>query len=119
MNVAELTAEARRLSGLLDKGVDALRDTARQLADAEHAYRLARAQAYTTSPEGLTVDERKAHVDGVTADLRRERDYQDAFRQAALEAVRSRRTQTSLLQSVAAAARSEAEIGRYSPEMTP
>jgi len=106
----ELAAEARRLSELLDRGVGALRDAARQYADAEHAYRLAHAQAYLQT-EG-TVGEREAQTYIQVGGLRRDRDYADAIRAAALEAVRSRRTQLSAVQSLLAANKAEADFVR-------
>lgn len=105
-----LTAEAWRLSGLLDKGVSALREAAVAYAEAEHAYRRAKAEAYLTTVG--TVAEREAQTYGMVGDLRAARDMADATRLAALEAVRSRRTQLSALQSVLAAHRSEAELAR-------
>lgn len=108
-----LAAEARRLSGLIDRGVAALRQAAVDYAEAEHAYRLAKAVAYLET-EG-TVAEREAAVYGVVGDLRRARDLADGERLAALEAVRSRRTQLSALQSLLAAHRSEVDFARTGP----
>lgn len=108
-----LVAEARRLSELLDRGVAALREAAVAYADAEHEYRRAKAEAYLRT-EG-TVAEREAWTYAATGDLRRARDLADGQRLAALEAVRSRRTQLSALQSVLAAHRSEAEFERTGP----
>jgi len=110
VTIEELAGEARRLSDLLDRGIAALRDAAREFADAEHAYRLAHAQAYLQS-EG-TVGEREAQTYGAVGTLRRDRDYADAIRTAALEAVRSRRTQLSAVQSLLAAHKAEAEFAR-------
>ena len=113
MEIETLTAEAHRLSGLIDKGVAALRDAAVAYAEAEHDYRRAKAAAYLTT-EG-TVAEREAETYGLVGDRRRARDICDANRLAALEAVRSRRTQLSALQSVLAAHRSEADFARVGP----
>ena len=113
MDSETLTAEAWRLSGLLDKGVLALRDAALAYAEAEHEYRLAKAKAYLTT--GGTVAEREALTYEMVGDLRRDRDAADAVRLAALEAVRSRRTQLSAVQSVLAAHRSEADFARTGP----
>lgn len=110
MTLDELAGEARRLSELLDRGVGALRDAARGYADAEHHYRLAHAKAYLQS-EG-TVGEREAQTYIAIGDLRRDRDYADALRSAALEAVRSRRTQLSAVQSLLAANKAEADFAR-------
>lgn len=115
MNLHELTSEMLRLSTILDKGIAALSKAGRDVATAENVYRQAVSEAWVKAPEG-TVPQREAWVNGQTAEKRLERDLADAERQAALEAVRSRRTQLSALQTVANAVRAEAEIGRYSPE---
>ena len=113
MDLETLTAEAYRLSGLLDRGVTALRESAVAYAEAEHAYRRGKAEAYLSTVG--TVAEREAQAYGVVGDLRRDRDLADAARLAALEAVRSRRTQLSALQSLLAAHRSEADFARVGP----
>lgn len=111
MTADELTRELLRLSRLVDDGVKALADQARELAEAEHDYRLAKAQAWLVAPAG-TVPERESWVDGQCADARRRRDLAEGMRVAALEALRSRRAQLSALQSVLAAHRAEAEFAR-------
>lgn len=113
MDLETLTAEAHRLSGLLDKGVAALREAGIAYAEAEHDYRKAKAEAYLVT--GGTVAEREAQAYGMVGDRRRSRDLADAGRVAALEAVRSRRTQLSALQSLLAAHRSEADFARTGP----
>jgi hypothetical protein len=111
MDLETLTAEAWRLSQLLDKGIVALRDAGIAYAEAEHEYRLQNAMAYLETESG-TVAEREAHVYALVGDFRRLRDLADGQKIAALEAVRSRRGQLSALQSVLAAYRSEAELAR-------
>lgn len=113
MTLDELVAEARRLSELLDRGVAALREAGAAYAAAEHEYRAAKALAYLQT-EG-TVAEREALSYGQVGALRHARDAADATRVAALEAVRSRRTQLSAVQSILAAHRSEAEFERTGP----
>jgi hypothetical protein len=108
-----LAGEAQRLSTLLDRGVQALREASIEYANAEHAYRRAKAEAYLTS-EG-TVGEREAQTYVMVGDLRHARDLADAGRTAALEAVRSRRTQLSAVQSLLAAHKSEADFSRVGP----
>jgi len=110
-DLPELVVEARRISGLIDSGVRALRESAQAVADAEHAYRRAKAEAWIVC-RGDLAKEREAQVDGATADLRRTRDLAEAERQAALEALRSRRVQLSAIQSILAATRSEMELAR-------
>jgi hypothetical protein len=114
MDLATLTAEAMRLSSLLDKGVMALRDASFAYAEAEHAYRSRKAMAYLETESG-TVAEREAHVYAIMGDLRLRRDLADGERLAALEAVRSRRTQLSAVQSLLAAHKSEADFARTGP----
>jgi hypothetical protein len=115
VNLLEATEEARRLSGLIDSGLSALRQQARALAAAEQEYRKAVAKAWLGAPEG-TAGAREAWVQGECADLRHARDLADGMRQAPLEAVRSRRTQVSALQSLLAAHREEAGLARFGPE---
>lgn len=112
INLADMAAEARRLSEKLEAGLKALRDAAADYATAEHQYREARAKAYLQA--GGTVGEREARADLVTGELRLQRDLADGMRSSALEAVRSRRQQLSALQSLLAAHRSEAEYVRTS-----
>jgi hypothetical protein len=111
MDLETLTAEAWRLSQLLDKGIVALRDAGIAYAEAEHEYRSQNAMAYLETESG-TVAEREAHVYALVGDFRRLRDLADGQKIAALEAVRSRRAQLSALQSVLAAFRSESELAR-------
>jgi hypothetical protein len=111
MDLEHLTAEAWRLSQLVDRGVLALRDAGVEYAEAEHAYRSAKAIAYLETESG-TVAEREAHVYAIMGDLRRARDLADGQKVAALEAVRSRRAQLSALQTLIAAHRAEAELAR-------
>jgi hypothetical protein len=111
MDLETLTAEAWRLSQLLDKGIMALRDAAVAYAEAEHEYRTRNAMAYLETESG-TVAEREAHVYALVGDYRRARDLADGQKLAALEAVRSRRAQLSALQSILSAYRAEAELAR-------
>lgn len=115
--LGSLIGEAQRLSGLIDNGVKALTNAATELAEAEHLYRLARAEAWHHT-EG-TARQREDEVNAMTAAERRVRDLAEAGRMSALEALRSRRQQLSATQSLAAAYRSEAEVARYGPEMAP
>lgn len=129
MTPTEAVEEVRRLSGLIDGAVRSLRTEAVALADAEHAYRQAKAEAWVrcpTDPDGTkaadrawTSARREAWVDAETADLRRVRDIAEGTRQAALEAVRARRAQLSAVQSLLAAERAEAEFARTGPREAP
>lgn len=115
VSVGDLIAEARRLSSLIDNGVKALTEAAKQGAEAEYAYRLARAKAWAQT-DG-TAKQREDDVNAITAAERRVRDLAEAGRMSAIEALRSRRQQLSAVQSIAAAFRSEAEHTRYGPEV--
>ena len=125
MNLVDVPAEMNRLSRLIDGGIEALRDQSRALAEAENVYRKAKAEAWVRCPtdeHGIkagdrewTAARREAWVDAEVADLRRSRDIAEGMRQAALEAVRARRTQVSALQSLLAADRAEAEFSRVGP----
>lgn len=111
MDLEHLTAEAWRLSQLLDKGIAALREAGVAYAEAEHAYRSAKAMAYLETESG-TVAEREAHVYAIMGEHRRTRDLADGQKVAALEAVRSRRAQLSALQTLISAHRAEVELAR-------
>lgn len=125
MGLNDLHAEVTRLSGLIDDGIRTLRQQAESLAAAENAYRKARGEAWVRCPNDpagtkpadreWTSARREAWVDADTADLRAVRDIAEGTRQAALEAVRSRRTQLSAMQSLLAADRAEAEFARTGP----
>lgn len=114
--VSEVAAEMRRLSMLLDEGLKFLREQGREFAEAEAEYRKAKALAWLHAPTG-TVPEREAWVGGHTADDRKRRDLADVMRQAALEAVRSRRGQISALQTLLNAEQEEMKVARTGPEM--
>jgi hypothetical protein len=111
LSLPELAAEARRLSDKIDAGVSALNGAARDEADREHEYRKARAVAWQ-HVEG-SAKEREDGVDSVTAGERRARDIARGSRQAALEALRSRRQQLSAVQTLTAALKSELEHSQY------
>jgi hypothetical protein len=116
MNPVELTREMLRLSDLLSKGVSALAKAGMDLANAEHEYRMGVAVAWSKAPQG-TVPEREAWVAGETAGLRKARDLAEGNRVAATEAVRSRRTQLSALQTLVNALKSEQDMFRYGQDV--
>lgn len=116
MNLSEAFTEATRLSRLIDAGIEALRTQSVQLASAEQAYRKGKAEAWVRSKGAdMLAKEKEAWVDSETADLRYSRDVADGMRSAALEAVRARRTQVSVLQSLLNAEKAEAEFVRTGP----
>lgn len=122
MNLADAAVEMTRLSRLLDAGISQLRQQAHDLAHAEAHYRKAKAEAWVLCPNDphdvrsgereWTAARREAWVNAETAELRRVRDIAEGMRLAALEAVRSRRTQISALQSLLKAHEAEAEFER-------
>lgn len=119
-DLTELAAEVRRLSKLMDKAIGVLRTAGADHAEHEHAYRLAKGQAWAlTAGHGMVVPEREATVDAMTADQRRARDLAAALEKSALEAVRARRGQLSALQSLLGAAREEAAFARTGPGFGP
>ena len=97
MDLTDLVVEANRLSGLLDKGITALREASVRHAQADHAYRKARAIAYLQATG--TVAERDAHADVETAEGRLDRDLAAGEAEAARQAVRAPRTQLSAVLS--------------------
>jgi hypothetical protein len=110
-SLPEYSAELFRLSTLIDSGINSLRESAFEAAHAEHDYRKAKAIAWNEAPPG-TVPVREAWVDSQTADQRLRLDLAEGMRQAALEAVRSRRQQLSGVQSLLAAHKEEAAFSR-------
>lgn len=124
LDTSTVVAEFNRLSGFLELGLDAIREQAHAYAEAEAVYRKAVAAQWLEAPSSpnrgeWTDNQRLAWVQGQTADLRRERDIADGMRQAALEAVRSRRAQISAYQSILAAEREEASFARTGPRYEP
>jgi hypothetical protein len=83
-------------------------------ADAERDYKKAYAQAILSSEE-KTVAEREARADIATADLRHAWKLAEGLAQSALEAIRSRRTKVSAVQSLLSAYKEEAAFSRVGP----
>jgi len=115
MTPPELVEEMLRLSGLLDEANAGLRESARAEAEAERYYRKSRADAW----QGLdgTAKEREDLVNGMTSDLRHDRDRCQGDVRAAQEAVRNIRAQLSIMQSIAGLERELAAYGRVGPEL--
>lgn len=110
----DLTREMLRLSAALDQSQAHLENCVGTEAKAENEYRKARANAWLGA-EGRTVAEREARVDKVTHDERHAAHLAAGMTKAALESVRNRRTQLSVLQTVANAHRAEADFARTGP----
>ena len=115
--VSDLHHEVKRLSDLIDAGVKAVTTEARKAAHAEHDYRKGKGEQWTrVKAEGeRTAAHMAAEVDARTADLRLHRDLAEGERASALEALRSRRTQLSAVQTLANVDRAEAEIAGKGP----
>jgi hypothetical protein len=120
-----LAAEMVRLSRLLDEGLAAMRRYATEYAEAEKVYRQGKATAWvsvraaSSREEKVLAEELKARVEDATAELREKRDIAVGMKQAALEAVRSRRGQLSALQTHANALREETALARTGPHQGP
>lgn len=115
MNLSYMSEEMLRLSHLIDKGIIALAEAGQESAEADHILSKAVATAWSVAPKA-SVPERKAWVDAETAVEKKAYDLAESKKYTALEAIRSRRTQMSALQSLMAAHRAEAEFVRHSPE---
>lgn len=126
LDLAEAAEELRRLSKLIDSGVDVLRKQGFVLAEAEQAYRVAQAEAWVRCPNDApevragerewTAARREAWVAADTAPLRKARDEAETLRDTARIALRARQSQMSALQTLITAHRAEAEFVRTSPE---
>lgn len=122
-STADLFREAGVISEHLDHGLFELRQQSMALAEAEETYRIAKMEAWARCPvddpsvkageREWTAARREAWVAAQCAPLRRVRDLADLMRSTALEAVRTRRTQLSAIQSFVAADRAEAEMLRH------
>lgn len=115
---AEVAAEMRRFSDLIDRGIKAVVERTTAYAEAERTYRRVKAEAWVRVRDELpqsVAKEREAWVDSESADARFVRDVAEGERQAALEAVRARRAQLSACQTLANAYTAEAEFARTGP----
>ena len=117
-DLADLVVEMRRLSRLIDGGIEMMRDQAQRAAQAERDYRKAVAVGWLEAPEG-TVGAREAWVRGETADLRYARDLAEGMKRAADVAVRARTTQVSAWQTAVNAEQAAMKFAQLVPEDTP
>lgn len=127
VNLREYNDELLRLSRLLDAGLEMLRDQAHVLAEAENAYRKGRSEAWFRCPNDLPgtkaadrewiAARREDWIAGETAELRKARDIAEGMKVAALEAVRSRKTQISSLQTLLNAYQEQARFDRTGPDV--
>ena len=112
--LTELIHEMLRLSRLLEAGLDELRSAAAENAHADSEYKLRYSTALLQA-EGKTVSDREAQAHIATGDARLRHKLAEGLLLAAQESVRSRRQQISACQSIANAARAEAEFARTGP----
>lgn len=113
VTLVEIEQEIMRFSRLLDAGLAKLRDTAKEYAAADVAYKRKYSESFlkadgagiqreqVAASESLAEREAVKHLEGLNV--------------AALEAVRSRRTQISALMTLLAAHKAEAEFSRVGP----
>ncbi len=87
-------------------------------ANAEKAYRIGQAKAWTTV-DGRTGDERKAQVDAACADLRAARDIARGRVNVAQEALRDIRSRRSSGDELARMARRLGELDHAGPDVVP
>lgn len=106
--------EMRRLSKRLEGGLDMLYEQSREWASAEAKYKKAYAVAITRA-EG-TVQEKDAEAQLATITEYHHYLMAERMTAAAKEAVRSRRTQISALQSLLNAEKEEAAFARTGPQ---
>ena len=104
-------------SAELDSAQADLETKTREQARSENGYRKARANAYLGTSG--TVGEREAFVDKATGQERYAAHLSEGLAKAALEAVRSRRTQLSVLQTISSAVKEELAMARTGPEYGP
>jgi hypothetical protein len=115
LNAADLAREGREARKLFEDAIRYHDDVVEKAADLERQYRKLRAVKFVQAPQG-SVEWKKTWVDAETADLRYQRDIAAGQVKSALELVRQRRQETSLLQSEAASHREEARFALTGPE---
>jgi hypothetical protein len=120
-SISELVEELREKLDNVDESIGELYGANAKYAEAEHEYRMARARAwiqtveeYKSKPrsERPTVDHIEAIVDLSVEKERFRAKLAEGIKEAAMESVRSRRTQLSAVQTVANAYRAEIEFSR-------
>jgi hypothetical protein len=109
--LSALAAEMGRVNGLIEESLVELRESAAQVAHAEHAYRRAKAQAWQEAAAQLA-GQRAAQVEALTADLRLARDLAAGRKQTAAQSVTSRVAQLDALRSLISAMRTEIGLAR-------
>lgn len=115
IGIANLTKDLQSTSKELLSECDALTDAAREYANQENAYRLAKAKAMLKA-EGKTVDMKKAEVDIICEKERLTAHLAEGILDATRERVRSLRAVLSALQTIAGSYKAEAEFSRTGPQ---
>jgi hypothetical protein len=115
--LVEFAEEMKRLSRLLDAGLEIYREAPEAEALKERDYRKLRSRKWVDA-EG-TAKQREEWVDAETADARYDRDIARGLVLVARESVRSRQAQLSAVQTLVNAYRSEAEFSRTGPREGP
>jgi hypothetical protein len=116
MTLAEMAAEVRRLSYLIEAANQEQRDQGKAFAQSEQTYRQAKPEAWAKSADmGMLAKEREDWVNGETSDARYERDLADVLRKSAIDAERSYRGILSGWQTLVNAHREEAAFDRTGP----
>lgn len=113
MNTLDIADDMRRLSGLLDEALTGLIEWTHKEAEAERDYRKALAKAWVRLEGPQKQREVLAHAE--CADDKYAALLAAGMSRAALEAVRSKRSQISALQSLSNAYKSEADFARTGP----
>lgn len=113
MNLQDIVREMRERSYQIDAALNFLRSVIVKAAEAEHDFRKEKAIRFLAADGAVA--QREAAADLATVHLRKERDIASGMKDAAMEAVRSRRAQLSAVQSVANAFKAEIEFARTEP----
>lgn len=116
MTITELHEELWNRIQQLDQALAFLRKVSGEWSEADTAYRKKKAEVFLTSKG--TDGQRKMRAEAECAELMEDAHTKDGLKQAALEAVRSRRSQISAIQSLVGGYRAEAEFARTGPDFT-
>lgn len=116
-NLAELDATLRDYLKLCDDALAYARRAAIDHAETDDAYRTKLATVFVAAKDDGATDAKAKHLaDVATEGIRKRARLAADMQQVSIEAVRSRRTQISAVQSLLAAHRSEVELARTGPD---
>ena len=105
----QIASELQRLAAHLERRTDELAELLTAAAEAESAYRSARARALLVA-DGRTAEIRNAQADHATEHLLHERLTTAAVADACRESIRSTRAQLDAVRSMSASVRSAMEL---------